>query len=135
MTGPSVLVTNCAFVWDASENPEAGQTLALSHSLAIFASGGFNFDGDFNTKGGKLSEVLGSGNPSPDLYALVPWGGSPTPPVNGEKACPSSLGSGSNPNGSVWDSNAIAGANVFLYTPSNVCTSGRYDDDGTDLRR
>ncbi len=38
-------------------------------------------------------------------------------------ACPSSLDSGSNPNGDVWASNSIAGANVFLYTPNNVCTS------------
>ncbi len=59
MTGPSVLVTNCAFVWDTQENLTARNGLALSHSLAIFASGGFNFDGDFNTKGGKLSEVQG----------------------------------------------------------------------------
>ena len=122
LTGPSVLVTNCAFVWDTpgkkggGENPEAGQTFKLKYNLAIFASGGFNFDDSVNG-----TEVQGSGNPT--FWAIVPWGGSPTPPVNGEASCPSSLSNGNNPNGDIWDSNVIAGANTLLYTPNNVCTS------------
>ena len=32
---PTVLVTDCAFVWDTSENPDSGKTLSLSHNLAI----------------------------------------------------------------------------------------------------
>jgi hypothetical protein len=114
---PIVVVTNCAFVWDTSENPDEWGRLSLGHSLAIFASGGFNFDNAVST------EIAGSGTPAPDLWAVVPWGGSPTPPVNGETACPGNLSNGSKPNGDVWDSTRITGANVLLYTPNNICTS------------
>ncbi len=129
MTGPSVLVTNCAFVWDtpgkkgSGENTEAGSTFNLKYNLAIFASDGFNFDDSMNG-----TEVQGSGNPT--FWAIVPWGGSPTPPVNGEKSCPSSLSNSSNPNGDIWDSQTIAGANTLLYTPNNVCTSANMSITG-----
>jgi hypothetical protein len=112
---PTVLVTNCAFVWDTSENPDSGQTLSLSYSMAIFATDGINFDKSTSTV------ISGSGNPT--VWAVVPWGGSPNPPTNGQSACPGSITKGVNPDGDVFDSSKITGANVLLFTPNNVCTS------------
>jgi hypothetical protein len=77
---PTVVVTNCAFVWDTSENPEEWGKLALGHSLAIFASGGFNFDSAVST------EIAGSGTPAPDLWAVVPRGRRALRPTGRQRA-------------------------------------------------
>ncbi len=118
-TSPTLVVTPCAMWFDDFGGKLSG--FKLNTNVAIFATGGFNFDNTISTW------VTGTG--SNDLYLVVPCS---TTCATG--TLPASAGARTeakncNPSsalpttGDIWLSSQLASVQTFVYTPDNFCTN------------